>query len=117
MEEYGKYKEELAKEIGKFKASRLAELPDQDQETSIYMVLQSMKEKRRLNAFAQEECCSKKFIVGNRKHNLREPPFPDLVIWKNKDRHTYIRVFISYLITLIIVLGSYLLIGVIEFEK
>ena len=117
LHHYNLYKQELNKEIGKFKASRLAQLDDQYEKTSIYMVLESIREKRRIKAYANNECCSTTIVVNNRRHRLKEPPFPDLIIWKNKDKNTKIRVLISWFITIAIIVGSYLLIGLIEYHK
>ena len=48
---------------------------------------------------------------------MSEPPAPDMIIWANKGKWTFIRVFISRMITLLICFGSYMLFGYLQYQQ
>lgn len=62
-------------------------------------------------------CFSRYFRFGGREYILSEPPQPDLVLWGNKGKWRSVRVVLSWIATLIICMGSYLLFGFIQFKE
>lgn len=66
----------------------------------------------------QKDGCFKKYYeFNNKQYVLSEPPPPDLIIWKNKGKFTFIRLIISWIITLAICGGSYVLFGYIQHQQ
>lgn len=48
---------------------------------------------------------------------MSEPPAPDMIIWSNKGKWTFVRVFISWMITFLICFGSYMLFGFLQYQQ
>jgi uncharacterized membrane protein len=66
----------------------------------------------------QRDGCFKKYYeFGGKEYVLSEPPPPDLIIWKNKGRLTFLRLLASWVITLAICAGSYVLFGYIQYQQ
>jgi hypothetical protein len=65
-----------------------------------------------------ERCCSGKSIqIGKKFYEIQSAPLPDMIIWENKYTWTKLRVFFSWIMTLLISIGSYLLFGYIQYEQ
>lgn len=62
----------------------------------------------------KEGCCSNYYQINDKQYKLSQPPAPDLIIWKNKGKWTFFRSIISWIITLAICFGSYILFGYIQ---
>lgn len=71
-----------------------------------------------VKSLIQESCCSNNEIrVGNNIYNIQAAPIPDMILWENKYSWTKLRVFISWIITIVICVGSYLLFGFIQYKQ
>jgi hypothetical protein len=73
--------------------------------------------KNRIYEAQKDGCFSRYYQFGDKEYVLSEPPSPDLIIWKNKGRWTFLRVIISWILTLAICMGSYMLFGFIQYEQ
>lgn len=73
--------------------------------------------KKRIYDNQIDGCFSKYYKFNNKEYFLSEPPAPDLIIWKNKGKFTFIRLIISWIITLAICFCSYMLFGYIQLKE
>lgn len=73
--------------------------------------------KKRIYEHQRDGCFKKYYEFNGKEYTLSEPPPPDLIIWKNKGRWTLARVIVSWVITLAICLGSYVLFGYIQYQQ
>jgi hypothetical protein len=80
-------------------------------------VLNSIRTKKRIYEMQKDGCFKKYYEFNNREYVLSEPPPPDLIIWKNKGKWTFIRLIISWIITLAICAGSYILFAYIQYQQ
>ena len=48
---------------------------------------------------------------------MESAPIPDMILWENRFSWTKIRVFISWILTIVICVGSYLLFGYIQYKQ
>ncbi len=55
--------------------------------------------------------------MGNKIYTIEAAPIPDMILWENKYAWTKLRVFISWIFTIIICVGSYLLFGFIQYKQ
>lgn len=73
--------------------------------------------KQQIYQHQENGCFSKYFEFGNREYKLSQAPAPDTIKWENKGKRTYIRVTISWLLSLFICFASYLLFGFIQYQQ
>ena len=73
--------------------------------------------KKKVYELQEEGCTSRYLSVENRKYPVESPPAPDLIQWKNKGKKQVPRMILSWLLTLSICLGSYLLFAFIQLKQ
>lgn len=81
------------------------------------MVFTSINVKKQVHELQRFRCFSKKLKIKNKTYEVKEPPAPDLILWKNKGKNLVARSLISWLVTLVICFGSYALFGFIQMEQ
>jgi hypothetical protein len=66
---------------------------------------------------AKTGCFGNYLKIYKRKYYISEPPIADMILWQNKNKVTLIRVLISWLFTIAICFGSYLLVGYTSYKQ
>jgi hypothetical protein len=62
-------------------------------------------------------CCSEKLIIDGVEYKFKEPAVPDMIKWENRSRWTRTRMALSWAITLLVCLMSYMFFGYLQFKQ
>ena len=85
---------------------------------SVYFVLESSNDVSTFKKLRTKFCCDRYIVTPRGKsYSFEEAPNPDMLQWPNKTKWTFCRVIISWLFTLVIVAGSYVLFGFIQWQQ
>lgn len=93
------------------------EYKNSHQKISLYLVFTDVLSKQRVMKRQEAYCCGDKLVINNRVYYLKEPPIPDMIQWENRSSWTFLRNIISWLLTILICVGSYLLFGFIQLKQ
>ncbi len=85
---------------------------------SIYLVMNSSSDINMLKKMRKSFCCGKYLVTkSGYEYSVEEAPIPDMLQWQNKTKWTFCRVILSWVVTLAIVLASYILFGWIQWQQ
>ena len=92
-------------------------IPVEEKAVSIYLVVDSIYVKKSIYELQTEGCFSNYLLFQGKEYKLSEPPAPDLILWQNKGKNVYLRAFLSWALTLLICMASYVLFGFIQYKQ
>lgn len=111
------YKKQLTSLVDRFMESKRVTISSNEIELSILLVLSSPREKKEMLKMAKTGCFGHFIKVKDRSFYLKEPPIADMIIWDHKTKFTFLRVLVSWIITVGFFVGSYLLIAFATYKK